>query len=232
MQPKVFKEESSKLEYLKNENGSDTAIIMFHGFGASMLDLYGLGDAIQPDKAIDWIFPNGFIPLNMGIGMMSRAWFPIDMIELERAMQAGTHRDFSGLYTDEFELAINTCQTFFDQLKKSYKKIIIGGFSQGAMVSTHLALKNSDSIEGLICFSGALIGKQQIMDLTENSQNFSFIQSHGKSDPVLGYEGAKSLFELLKLSGHEGEFISFDGAHEIPQKVVDKTSKFISRILR
>ena len=64
--------------------------------------------------------------------------------------------------------------------------------------------------------------------MAEDSVKFPFFQSHGKNDPILSYQGAKSLFELLKLCGHEGEFVSFDGAHEIPEKVLMKSKDFIN----
>jgi len=231
MQPEVFKENNSGLEYLKIKNQSDTVVVMFHGYGASMMDLYGIGEAILPKDRPDWIFPNGHLGLDMmGMGAMARAWFPIDMAALEQAMQSGSHRDFSDMYSPEFAEALELSQKFFNALKTKYKNIILGGFSQGAMIATHLSLKNSGGTKALICFSGAFAGKKQLLELSENSTKFPFFQSHGKQDPVLGFDGAMKLFELLKLSSHEGEFIGFDGAHEIPMQVIKKAEAFINRI--
>ena len=49
-------------------------------------------------------------------------------------------------------------------------------------------------------------------------------------DPVLNFNEAMSLFELLKLNRYQGEFVSFDGAHEIPYPVINKLGEFLERI--
>ena len=232
MQPEVLIEEKSQLEYMKVDNQGKTAICIFHGYGASMMDLYDLSGVIFTNFKADWYFPNGFIPLSMGMGMMSRAWFPIDMQALEQAMMAGEHRDFSENYPEEFKVALDKCQGFIDHLKTKYENIVIGGFSQGAMISSHLSLKNTEVTKALLLFSGNLIGKHQLLELTNNPKSFPFFQSHGKQDTVLGFNHAMSLYELLKLGGHEGEFVGFSGGHEIPQIVIEKSSKFLNRVIR
>jgi phospholipase/carboxylesterase len=232
MQPEVLIEENSQLEYMKVDNQGKTAICIFHGYGASMMDLYDLSSVISTNFKADWFFPNGFIPLNMGMGMMARAWFPIDMQALEQAMIAGEYRDFSDNYPEEFQFAIDKCQGFVDFLKTKYENIVIGGFSQGAMISSHLSLKNADVTKALLLLSGNLIGSKQLLELTNDSKPFPFFQSHGKEDTVLGFRHAMSLYELLKLGGHEGEFVAFKGGHEIPEVVIDKTSKFLNRVIK
>lgn len=226
MKAHIFKEDRSKIDYIKVDNQGESVICLFHGYGASMQDLSGLESCVSLVEKTDWIFPNGIVDLGMG----ARAWFPIDMQALELAMRAGTHRSFTGLYTPEFKEALWQTQVFFDDLKTKYKKIIIGGFSQGAMIATHLSLHNSDLIKGFLCLSGSFLGKDQISKLVEISIKFPFFQSHGKQDPVLSFSEAKNLFEFLKLSGHEGEFVGFEGGHEIPPIVVDKMSRFLGRI--
>jgi len=227
MRPEVHNEINSGFDYLKLDRGSKKLVCLFHGYGASMHDLFGLHDLLDPNELIDWIFPNGFLPIDMGFMVSSRAWFPIDMQALDEAMRKGTHRDFSNAYNKDFEHALNQCQIFFDHIIKGYDEVILGGFSQGAMITTHLSLRNSDKVSKLLCLSGTLIGQKELIPLLEKSAKFNFFQSHGKSDAVLGYDSAKMLFELLKLGSHQGEFVGFDGGHEIPNKVIEKLKKFI-----
>ena len=231
MQPTIFKEDNSQLDYLKIDNNADTAIVLFHGYGASMYDLYGIGNYLNTQNPSNWYFPNGHLDLSMGMGMMmARAWFPIDAQALEKAMQSGTFRDFENISSPEFHEAVKKCQTFIESLQAKYKKVIVGGFSQGSMITTHAVSQLDKSIAGLLCLSGTLIDKNNLISNLEKSQSFPFFQSHGKNDPILDYNAAKNLFELLKLSGNQGEFISFDGAHEIPVEVLEKLTVFINRI--
>lgn len=228
--PSIFKEENSGLEYLKKVSGSKKAIFMFHGYGASMNDLFGLADVISTNDKYDWIFPNGPISVPLGMFMEGRAWFPVDMAALEQAMMSGSHRSFEDKCPDEFKnvlpIALKFVESFYDQ----YDEIIIGGFSQGAMVTSHLTSLGVEKLKGLILFSGTLIAKDMLLENIEGKNYIPFFQSHGKQDPVLNFSESMKLFELLKLSRFQGEFVPFDGAHEIPQIVVNKVSDFINRI--
>jgi phospholipase/carboxylesterase len=230
MQPSVLKENKSELEYLKIDNQSKTAIILFHGYGASMNDLYGIGQYVKLETTADWFFPNGHLSLEM-MGMMSaRAWFPIDAKALEQAMMSGTFRDFQTLTSPEFEVAVEKCKSFIGSLAEKYDKVIVGGFSQGAMVSTHASLDISDKVDALLCLSGTLISKDKLISRLDSAKKFPFFQTHGKQDQVLSYDAGKNLFELLKLGGHQGEFVSFEGGHEIPADALSKMEHFINKI--
>lgn len=228
MGQEVYKEQISNLEYLKVDHGADKNVILLHGYGASMYDLYPLVDYLDPFQKFNWYFPNAPIVLNMGFGMMSQAWFPIDMAEVERCMALGTHRDFAKAFPNEFEDSLNKLENFISGI--SCKELVIGGFSQGAMLSSHLAPKLSADILGMVLFSGNLLGQDYLVKLLEKSKKFPFFQSHGRSDNVLGFEYAKALFELLKLGGHPGEFFGFDGGHEIPMSVIEKSKKFLETL--
>ena len=70
--------------------------------------------------------------------MEGRAWFNIDMAELEQAMRTGSHRAFEDKNPEEFQKALPLVKTFINNLSKDYDEVIIGGFSQGAMISSHL----------------------------------------------------------------------------------------------
>ena len=213
------------LQYLlnKEQKTASKAVCLFHGYGASMEDLYGLADYLDPNGEYDWYFPNGHLASQFG----GRAWFPIDMMALQTAMMKREHRNFAKLYSVEFAKAQELGREFVNVLLSLYEQVYIGGFSQGAMITSHIALDLHDKISGLILFSGNLLGQEQLIKGLERSTKFPFFQSHGKQDQVLSYQYAKSLFELYKLGGHQGEFVSFDGGHEIPMEVLTKAKKFL-----
>ncbi|MBD64368.1 MAG: esterase [Halobacteriovoraceae bacterium] len=219
-------DKDTNLEFLDIDHHSSQAIIMLHGFGASMFDLYSLHQVMDRDKKYDWYFPNAPLELMPG-HLMGRAWFNIDMQELELAMQKGEHRKFADKEPSELFKGVSLVESFIKARSSQYDKIILGGFSQGAMVSSHLALNTDLSIEKLILFSGTLIAREKLLK-AQNKNRLRFFQSHGKNDPVLEYAQAKELFEALKLLGHTGEFVSFEGAHEIPMEVLSKVSQFLN----
>lgn len=216
---KTFK----NLQYLENLNGSDTAVVLFHGYGASMRDLYGISDYLSADA--DWFFPDGPISVPLGFMMEGRAWFPIDMRELEAAMASGEFRRFEDKSSAEFDRSQEMVLEFLASLRQKYKKLVIGGFSQGAMLASHVFAQAK--ADGLALFSGTLIDKAKLEPKLSDVSGMEFLQSHGSADALLEFGQARNLFSLLEDKGMKGEFIPFEGGHEIPEKVLVKFAQYL-----
>jgi phospholipase/carboxylesterase len=216
-------EKIKNIEYLSSVQNKSKAIILFHGYGANMQDLYGLSHYMGKDY--DWYFPNGIESLEH-LGMYGgRAWFPIDMVELQKMMMTGQFRKFADKSSSEFNTAQAQAIDFVIEIAKKYDEIVIGGFSQGAMLSSHIF--SSCNPKGLLLFSATLIDKSSLMTKLEKARPINFFQSHGKEDAVLEYAQAMDLFELLKLYKFTGEFASFSGGHEIPMEVIQKADNYL-----
>lgn len=208
------------LQYLKIDNQTGRAAFMIHGYGASMYDLYGLGDMLSKDY--DWYFPNGLIGMNNGM-MMSRAWFPIDEQALQLAMMQGTHRDMSQSHAPQMQTALEKIHSFI-QFISAGEKIILGGFSQGAMLSSHLADKLKQQMTHLILFSGNLFDAP---NLIITPAEYKVFQSHGRQDPILGFEGAKKLKDIFLQQDIPVQWLEFNGGHEIPLEIISACQDFL-----
>ncbi len=97
-------------------------------------------------------FLDGPISVPLGFMMEGRAWFPIDMAELESAMSSGEHRKFADKSSKEFNHSQKLAVEFLKEISKNYSKLIIGGFSQGAMLASHVF--NEVNTSALALFSG------------------------------------------------------------------------------
>lgn len=204
------------------DKSSDTAVVMIHGYGASMQDLFPLWNHWN-QEGLSWYFPNGPLSLAMG-AYEGRAWFSIDMIKLEEAMRSGTHRDMKNSVPPEFEDTLKMLENYLREISKSHSEIILGGFSQGAMCAAHLALRPDLPIKKLILLSGALLAEERF---PLSAKAIPFYQSHGSGDPVLSIEGARELHQKLLGLGFRGEFKEFSGGHEIPPAVIDGVKNFL-----
>ncbi len=203
---------------------NDTAVVMLHGYGASMNDLMPLWEMWhQPN--FNWYFPNGILPLPMGY-YEGRAWFPIDMAKLQEAMQRGIPRDMAGSVPEHFDETMKALQIFLSDLKTRHKKIIVGGFSQGAMCASHLAVAAGSLVDGLILMSGNLVAESKIPG---PAKSVPFYQSHGVQDPVLSVQGAKELETKLLNLGFQGKLVTFQGGHEIPMTVINGVKTFLEQ---
>lgn len=223
-------ERNIELEFLKIDNNANRAVFMLHGYGASMEDLYGLASYLDPDGHFDWYFPNGHQVINLGFHMQGRAWFPVDMAALERAMAHGHFRNFKDIIPEGMDLAMSLLTEFINERTDDYEDIVIGGFSQGAMLASHLSTFIPKTKAALL-FSGVLVAQSKLQErLEENKTTLRFFQSHGKQDPILNFAEAGDLYELLKLYRWQGEFVPFNGAHEIPLAVIQKAQAFLKQL--
>lgn len=199
-------------------------VIFLHGYGANMHDLFPLWEMWHAEK-FNWYFPNGVESLPMGY-YEGRAWFSIDMEKLERSIREGTQRDMKGSVPPELDSTLTRLEHVITELSKKHKTIILGGFSQGAMCISHLAMKENLKIDGLILLSGALLAEERF---PKAAKAIPFYQSHGTNDPILSIEGAKDLEHKLHSLNFTGKLHTFKGGHEIPPMVINDVKTFLSQ---
>lgn len=197
--------------------------MFFHGYGADGADLRPLAREIPVGKPWRWEFPDG--PLELPFG--GRAWFPIDVEAIEAAQRTGRSVDFSKRTFDGFDVVRKSVQEFLDYLGVPMREVVLGGFSQGAMLAVDLALRAEESPLGLVILSGNLMNEAEWKKLAPRRKGLRFFQSHGIADPILGFQGARRLEALLAEAGLEGRLLAFEGGHAIPLEAVERLGGFL-----
>jgi phospholipase/carboxylesterase len=153
-----------------------------------------------------------------------RAWFSIDLEELDRAMREGRTRDLRKSIPPEFDSTLMILEKLVTELSTRHKTIILGGFSQGAMCASHLALRPSLRLDGLVLLSGALLAEERFPN---EARGISFYQSHGLQDSILSVAGARDLEARLHSLQFQGKLREFPGGHEIPPSVLGEVKSFL-----
>jgi len=204
-------------------------VVCLHGFGANAFDLASLGRLLSLPVGTTWLFPQGPLKVSDG-GIAGYAWFPLDVEALDAAMRTGTYRDFSQMTPQGMKTAREQINGMLNTMNISMKKIILMGFSQGAMVATDVALRSSEMPLGLVILSGNLLNESLWAEKAKTKKGLKFFQSHGTNDALLSLEHARRLTKLLKDAGLEGDIHEFQGAHEIPQETIYKLNQFFKKI--
>ncbi len=99
-------------------------------------------------------------------------------------------------------------------------RLVLGGFSQGAMITTDLTLRLEEPPAGLCLLSGTLIAESEWTPRVKARAGLPVFQSHGENDGILPYANAEALRDLLTGAGLSVEFHSFPGEHTIPMSVL------------
>jgi len=109
-------------------------------------------------------------------------------------------------------------------------RFILGGFSQGAMLTTDIALRLSKPPAGLCVLSGALINEAEWKRMAQERGPLTVLQSHGLNDSILPFPMGAALRDLLLEYGADVDFVPFPGDHEIPPEVVQRMAMLLVRL--
>lgn len=216
--------QAGPLQAIENFNDPDAKwVILFHGFGADANDLAGLVELFQFKKPCNWLFPNAPLTVDIGGGFTGRAWWKIKMTELEG--------DWSDKKPPELSQATDKVLKMMSSMKFEWKNVILGGFSQGAMLATDVYFKAPETAAGLICLSGTLLNRTEWAEVAKNRSGSQVFLSHGEADAVLPHKGSIQLQKFFEENGIKTHFASFRGGHEIPMQVIEKMKSYISERL-
>lgn len=202
-------------------------IVCLHGYGADNQDLAPLADMGLAPEGTGWVFPNAPQQVPIGPGMMGRAWFPIDVQELEQAAMTGRHTDFASKVPGGFVEAGDQIEQLLQELGRPLSEIYLGGFSQGAMIACETALRQTTPPKGLILLSATLIAESRWRENIARLEGVPVFQSHGRQDPLLSFDEAERLRGILDQAGAKTDFHAFEGAHEIPPTVMQALAGFL-----
>ena len=105
--------------------------------------------------------------------------------------------------------------------------LILGGFSQGAMLAFDIALRSERAISGLVQLSGARIAQRLWNPLLAKRAGMRAFLSHGRADTDLAFEATQRFEADLRAAGWRVDFCPFDGAHEVPLPALRGLKRFL-----
>lgn len=217
-------------------SGVKLNVFLNHGFGAPGEDLIPLAPAILKfertlAETVRFVFPEA--PLDLADWGMpgGRAWWQIDMWKLQQAVMTGAYRDLTkeipaGLATarEQFLRLLQDCER---DTRLPITQTVLGGFSQGAMLSTEIMLQLPVSPAGLIILSGTIINQDDWLARLRRHTGMDIFQSHGTYDSVLPCDIAAQLRDVLQSAGNRVEYVEFPGGHEIPFETIKAASAYL-----
>lgn len=216
----------------------DVAVILCHGFGAPGDDLVPLASEMlqwKPEfSKVAFVFPAA--PLVLDPGYDARAWWMIDVDRLQHLIAVGETRQMRTVDPPELPERRRQIEQIIQWVKKNWtlspNKIVLGGFSQGSMLATDVALNSGDLLGGVIIWSGALICEDKWKVAAEKQKSLRVVQSHGQYDPILAFDGAVELKEMLSGAGHSVDFTAFPGPHTIPMEAFESAASMIQNAIQ
>ena len=161
------------------------ALVLRHGRGADERDLYPLLDALDPERRLLGLTPRG--PLSLPPG--GAHWYAL----------GGLPTPDPSTFCPTFEAA----SAWLDELPVPLERVVLGGFSQGAVMSWALGLgrgaaKRPAAIVALSGFMPRVDGLE--LDLT-GLEGFPVGIGHGSYDPVIPVEFGREARQRVEPTG-------------------------------
>jgi phospholipase/carboxylesterase len=222
----------------KDAGAAPLTVVLMHGYGAPGDDLVGIGGAIDAPAGTTFLFPEA--PMALGdAAMMSllgdaRAWWQIDVGRYQRAIMQGTLDQLVDEVPDGMKEAREQLVAMLDAYERETstpkERIVLGGFSQGSMLATDVALRTKRPLAGLVVLSGTLLAAHEWLPLMANRKELHVFQSHGTQDPSLPFPVAERLRHALEEAGMRVSFTQFKGGHGIPPEVMRDLGTWLKNV--
>ncbi|WP_300586564.1 alpha/beta fold hydrolase [Marivita sp.] len=186
---------AERKEPLSGETRS--AVVFLHGYGANGADLLGLADPLG-EHLPDTLFVAPDAPEACAGAPFGFQWFPIPWIDgsSEEESMAGMAR------------AVDDLNAFLDALMVDEdlmpEQVVLFGFSQGTMMSLHVAPRREDAVAGVVAFSGRLLAPDLLADEVVSRPPVLLI--HGDQDDVVPPQSLPEAAEALQNAGWEDVF--------------------------
>lgn len=216
------------------EGGGDgPVLVLMHGFGAPATDLVQLHRAVQAPPEVRFAFPAAplLLDANAPDELAARAWWMIDLARMQQSMLRGDGALLARQTPPGMAMARAAVNEMLTALERDHQappeRVVLGGFSQGAMLATDVVLRSERPPAGLVVMSGAPVSVEEWKQLAPKRAGMPVLQSHGRADPILPYEGAEWLRDLLAGSRMNVEFFPFNGGHSIPSSVLERLGPFV-----
>lgn len=216
----------------------DALAVFCHGFGAGGDDLVGLASEIlqiAPDQSTMMVFPAAPLSLEDQGMPGARAWWLLSIQRLLNALEDGRYDQVREEIPEGIDSAreklVESIESALDLCGLDESRLLLAGFSQGAMLSVDTALRGLKTPPRKLClFSGCMICERLWKPHAAKLTSTEIFQSHGRLDPILPLQTGKWLAEMLDDAGCKVEFVEFNGVHTIPMQAYERTAQMLASI--
>jgi len=171
-----------------------SVVVFIHGYGANGADLLGLADPLG-EHLPDTLFVAPDAPESVPVAPFGFQWFPIPWIDGSSEEEAA----------QGMARAVEDQNAFLDALMVDEdvlpEQVVLFGFSQGAMMSLHVAPRREDPVAGVVAFSGRLLSPELLKD--EVVSRMPVLLVHGDQDDVVPPQSLPAAAEALGEAGFQ-----------------------------
>ncbi|MEO8588618.1 MAG: alpha/beta fold hydrolase [Flavobacteriales bacterium] len=190
-------------------------LVLLHGVGSNERDLFSFADRLPGE----YLVISARAPITLGPD--SYAWYQVDLSTGAPVIKP-----------QEAEHARTTLITFIEELGKAHsfdpQRVVLCGFSQGAIMSYSVALTRPDLVHGIAVMSGRLL--EEVKPMVEPSPALTKLKvfiSHGTLDATLPVHYANEANTYLRTLGISPGLKTYPEGHTISAAMLEDLVRWL-----
>jgi phospholipase/carboxylesterase len=203
------------------DGGTERAplLLLLHGYGANEDDLFGLAPYVDER----FLVISARAPVQIGLGMYG--WFRLGFTQ-------------QGILIDprEVEQSRETLRGFVDEILAAYpidpNAVFLAGFSQGAMMSLDLALREPELVTGVAAMSGRLMPSTlEKMAEPDRLTGLPIFIAHGTEDSLIPISQGRAARDSLNQLPVSFTYREYDMGHTISAESLRDVAEWLTQQL-
>jgi phospholipase/carboxylesterase len=195
-------------------------LVLMHGYGGRAENWLQFEHHIKVPVAGRLVFLQG--PLRGPISG-SRGWW---WLNLEGHIPVGERLpDYSTANPDGIKVASFLVREYLEDIDGP---IVLGGFSQGAMLSGDIAFQTDQDLAGLVLIGGTTVNEAGWVERFADRRGMPIFIAHGRRDGVLPFTIAERFATKLQAAGLDVTWVPYDDGHAIPLVVIQRLNAFLA----
>ncbi len=195
------------------------SLVLLHGYGSNANDWLQFEHKLQVPNNGRMVFPQG--PLRGRNG--ARGWW---WLNIEGHIPKGERfPDFSIANPAGIKVASRLVRNLLEDVKGP---IILGGFSQGAMLSAEIAFQTDQDLAALVLLGGTTVNEAAWVERFPGRRMMPIFIAHGRQDGVLPFATMERFQARIRAAGLNVTWFPFDGGHDIPDEVIGAVNLFLA----
>lgn len=195
-------------------------VVLLHGFRSTPDDLAPFARSLGVPAR--FVFPEG--PLDLApLGLRGRGWW------IDPDVDGGVARSQPDLVPpgiDEARVCIDALLADL-RAERPNAPLIVGGFSQGAMLTLDWTLRTPQRPQALVQLSGAPICRADWAPRFSACAGQRVFFAHGRDDEELSFDAIDELQRELATHGWDVTWCPFEGRHELSVVPLRALKKFL-----
>jgi phospholipase/carboxylesterase len=194
------------------------ALVLLHGRGTDEYDLAPLVDMLDPEGRLVGVTPRA--PLTLPPG--GHHWY----------VSVGIPNPHPQTFHGTLNLLSGWLDALLAEHELVYDHLVLGGFSQGAVMSYALGLgAGRPRPRGLLCLSGFMPEVPDFsLDLT-GLDGYPVALGHGTQDPVIGVEWGREARQRLDEAGADVTWRESPMPHSVDPAYLTELAAWLTRVL-